>query len=107
MGVEVDGPPPVATPEEARPNLKMDNLMELANKAYDQQDFDAATQLASKVLAKEPNNVRMLRIMVSANCIGGDSAIAQQHYERLPAHDREQMRTRCDRYGVSFKEPSN
>ena len=93
-------------PEEQKPNLKLDNLMEVANKAYDRQDFDEATAIAGKVLSKDPKNVRMLRIMVSANCIGGDSAIAQQHYERLPKFDREQMRTRCDRYGVTFKEPA-
>jgi hypothetical protein len=86
-------------------NLKLDNLMELANKAYDHQEFDQAIAIASRVLAKEPSNVRMLRIIVSAHCIQGDSAIAQAHYERLPAFDREQMRTRCDRYGVVFKEP--
>jgi hypothetical protein len=92
-------------PEEQKANLKLDNLMEVANKAYDRQDFEEATAIAGKVLSKDPNNVRMLRIMVSANCIGGDSAIAQTHYERLPKFDREQMRTRCDRYGVTFKEP--
>lgn len=86
-------------------DLKLDNLMEIANKAYDAQDFDQAVAIAGKVLAKEPDNVRMLRIMVSANCIQGDSAVAQQHYEKLPQFDREQMKTRCDRYGVTFKDP--
>ena len=80
-------------------------VMALANKAYDSQDFDQAVAIAGKILAKEPNNIRMLRVMVSANCIQGDSAIAQQHYEKLPPFDREQMRARCDRYGVVFKDP--
>jgi hypothetical protein len=107
LGREVNGPPPpVAPPDDQAINVKLDNLMELANKSYDQQDFDQAVAIAGKVLAKDPNNVRMLRIMVSANCIQGDSVVAQQHYERLPKPDRDQMRTRCDRYGVSFKEPS-
>jgi hypothetical protein len=96
---------PAADVPDERINLKLDNLMELANKAYDHQEFDQAAAIASKVLATEPNNVRMLRIVVSAHCIQGDSAIAQAHYERLPAFDRDQMRTRCDRYGVVFKEP--
>jgi hypothetical protein len=91
--------------DDRKVDLKVDNMMELANKAYDGQDFDQAVAIAGKVLAKDPNNVRMLRIMVSANCIQGDSAIAQQHYEKLPKFDREQMKTRCDRYGVTFKEP--
>ncbi|HEU4612112.1 MAG TPA: hypothetical protein VFS15_08545 [Kofleriaceae bacterium] len=92
--------------EDKRPNLKLENMMELANKAYDRQDFDEAIAIAGKVLAKEPTNVRMLRVMVSANCIAGDSAVAQEAYEKLPPFDREQMRTRCDRYGVTFKEPA-
>jgi hypothetical protein len=95
----------VPPPEDQAVDLKTDNLMELANKAYDRQDFDEATTLAMKVLAKEPDNVRMLRVMVSANCIGGDSGIAQTYYEKLPKFDRDQMKQRCDRYGVVFKDP--
>lgn len=91
--------------DDRKVDLKVDNLMELANKAYDTQDFDQAVAIAGKLLSREPNNVRMLRIMVSANCIQGDSAIAQQHYEKLPQFDREQMKQRCDRYGVVFKDP--
>ncbi|HTL38578.1 MAG TPA: hypothetical protein VL326_35855 [Kofleriaceae bacterium] len=99
------GPVREQPPDETKVNLKMDNMMELANKAYDRQDFDEATAIAGKILAKDPTNIRMMRIMVSSNCIQGDSAIAQQYYEKLPAFDREQMRQRCDRYGVTFKEP--
>jgi hypothetical protein len=95
----------VPPPDDTKVDLKSDNLMELANKAYDRQDFDEAAALASKILQKDPDNVRMLRVMVSANCIGGDSAIAQTYYERLPKFDREQMKQRCDRYGVVFKDP--
>lgn len=91
--------------DDRKVDLKVDNLMELANKAYDSQDFDQAIAIAGKILTKEPNNVRMLRVMVSANCIQGDSVIAQQHYEKLPQFDREQMKQRCDRYGVIFKDP--
>ncbi len=91
--------------DDRKVDLKVDNLMELANKAYDAQDFDQAVAIAGKILSKEPNNVRMLRVMVSANCIQGDSAVAQQHYEKLPQFDREQMKQRCDRYGVVFKDP--
>lgn len=105
LGREVDGPPPPTQTDDVKAGLKQDNLMELANKAYDGQDFEQATAIAQKVLSKDPTNVRMLRILVSANCIQGDSVIAQQAYEKLPKADREQMQTRCDRYGVSFKEP--
>src|SRR5690606_40220912 len=37
MGTEIDGPPELTPEDERRPNLKKDNLMELANKAYDRQ----------------------------------------------------------------------
>jgi hypothetical protein len=98
-------PQAMAADEPPKPNIKLDSMMELANKAYDAQDFDQATAIAGKVLAKDPTNVRMLRIMVSANCIAGDSAVAQEYFEKLPKFDREQMKVRCDRYGVTFKDP--
>ena len=83
---------------------KLDAVMSEANKAYDRGDFDDAKALAQKVLARTPGNVRMLRILVSASCIDGDSAEAQKRYLELPPGDRAQMRTRCDRYGVTFTE---
>lgn len=94
------------TPDEAtRPNIKMDSMMELANKAYDAQDFDQAIAIAGRVLAKDPSNVRMMRIMVSANCIAGDATVAQTWYEKLPQGiDRQQMKIRCERYQVSLKD---
>ena len=87
------------------PNPKADAVMAEANRAYDQGDFEEAKQIAHKVLAQTPNNVRMLRIVVSSECIAGDSAEAQKYFTQLPAEDRAQMRTRCDRYGVTLKDP--
>jgi hypothetical protein len=84
---------------------KLDAIMAEANKAYDRGDLDEARVIARKVLGMWPNNVRMLRIVVSASCIAGDAAEAQAAYAQLPNPDREQMRTRCARYGVSFTEP--
>lgn len=86
-------------------NPRLDAVMGEANKAYDAGEFDEAKQIALKVLAKSPGNVRMLRIVVSAECIAGDPSEAQKYYAQLPAPDRAQMRTRCDRYGVTFKDP--
>jgi hypothetical protein len=86
-------------------NPKLDAVMDQANKAYDHQDFDEAKMIAGKVLARMPNNVRMLRIMVSSSCIDGDVAIAQKYYPNLPKFDREQMKVRCDRYGVTLTDP--
>lgn len=91
--------------ELAKPNPKFDIVMAEANKAYDHGEFDDAKGIAMKVLAKDPNNVRMLRIAVSASCIDGDSVEAQKHYNLLPGPDREAMKIRCGRYGVSFTDP--
>lgn len=86
-------------------NPKLDAVMDQANKAYDHQDFDEAKVIAGKVLAKMPNNVRMLRIMVSSSCIDGDVAVAQKYFPSLPKFDRDQMKVRCDRYGVTLTDP--
>lgn len=85
-------------------DIKKDATMDQANKAYDRQDFDEAMAIATKVLAKDPTNVRMLRIVVSASCIQGDPAIAQGAFEKLPKADQAQMKVRCDRYGVTLKD---
>lgn len=106
-----EGPRPTVTADEATPdellkaNPRLDAVMDQANKAYDRQDFDEAKAIAGKVLVKQPDSVRMLRIMVSASCQDGDSTTAQTYFDRLPKPDREQMKVRCDRFGVSFKEP--
>jgi hypothetical protein len=91
-----------AEPDLALAGPKLDAVMEEANKAYDRGDFEDAKTIAGRLLAKLPTNVRMLRIMVSASCIDGDSAVAQAHYVKLPPADQEQMRIRCARYGIAF-----
>jgi len=73
-----------------------------ANQAYDRGDYDGALAKANAVLAKDPGNVRMLRLVVSIKCISGDAAGAQTAATKLPAADRAQMKIRCDRYGVKL-----
>ena len=90
-------------PDKADPRFQL--ILGEANKAYDRQDFEEARSIATKVLARDPANVRMLRIMVSSHCIEGDQNAAQQWYEKLPEFDRQQMTKRCSQYGVTFKEP--
>lgn len=97
----------VATSDDsAKPAMdqKLDAVMSEANKAYDHGDFDEAKEIAKRVLARQPGNTRMLRILVSSSCIDGDTTEAQKRYLELPPADRAQMRTRCDRYGVTFTE---
>jgi len=95
-------PGAAAEPDPTLASPKLDAVMDEANKAYDRGDFEDAKTIAGRLLAKLPTNVRMLRIMVSASCIDGDSAVAQAHYMKLPPADQEQMRVRCARYGISF-----
>jgi len=95
---------PDGEPQDPAPH-KVDALMDQSNKAYDRGDLDEARELARRVLATSPSNVRMLRVVVSASCISGDTAEAQAAFVQLPKPDREQMKTRCARYGVSFTEP--
>ncbi len=104
-------PQPQLDPQEAHftppltsdtPNQKTEAIMDEANKAYDHGDMDEAKTIAQKVLAKFPTNIRMLRIMVSASCIDGDTPLAQASFAKLPAADQQQMRIRCARYGVTF-----
>lgn len=101
-----DAPPPPRDPppaaHESLSSFQLDSVMDEANKAYDRGDYEDAKQVAGRVLAQDPSNVRMLRIMVSSSCIDGDSSGAMSYYARLPPGDQEQMRTRCARYGVSF-----
>ena len=103
--VEEVQPPETARIMPTGPNPKMDAIMGEANRAYDAGDFEEAKQIAQKVLRSSPGNVRMLRIIVSSECIAGDSAEAQKYFTQLPVEDRAQMRTRCDRYGVTLKDP--
>jgi hypothetical protein len=98
--------PEVATNPGAGIDIKKDELMASANKAYDHGEFDEAIVIARKVLSNEPGNVRMLRIMVSSSCINDDADTARKNYLLLPANgnDRADMRKRCDRYGITFSE---
>ena len=84
---------------------KLDALMAEANKAYDKMDLEEARSIAQKVLKQQPANTRMLRIMTSSYCIEVDAGEAQKWFNMLPAPDREQMKTRCTRYGVTFTDP--
>ena len=99
-----DPPPTDVADELSRPNPRLDAVMAEANKAYDHGDFDEAKTIALKVLAKDPTSTRMMRIVVSSACIDGDSAEAQKHYANLPVPDREQMKVRCARYGITFND---
>jgi hypothetical protein len=90
-----DAPDPAVNPD-------FDAAMLEANKLYDRHNYDDARQLALKLLEREPGTVRMLRVVVSSSCILGDGETAQKYWTQLPGFDRNQMATRCERFGVTF-----
>jgi hypothetical protein len=118
-GMSAAPPPPVVSPGSAqeeestddtiaaleRANPKLDAIMDQANKHYDRGEFEDAKAIAGKVLTKQPTNIRMMRILVSSSCVDGDQAVAQKWFEQLPKADREQMKVRCAKYQVTFKDP--
>jgi hypothetical protein len=102
---EVAAPP--AAPRD-RPTMtaeERDELVEEANRTYDRGDVEEARSVARRVLASEPANVRMLRIVVSASCMLGDIEDARAAFAKLPPHDRSHMKTRCARYGIHLRDP--
>jgi hypothetical protein len=118
-GMSAAPPPPVVTPGSAQEeestddtiaalehaNPKLDAIMDQANKHYDRGEWEDAKAIAGKVLTKQPTNIRMMRIMVSSSCVDGDQPVAQKWFEQLPKGDREQMKVRCAKYQVTFKDP--
>lgn len=81
---------------------RLEQVMKEANRAYDRGDFDEAKAIAGRVLAKYPDNIRMLRVIISASCQDGDSGTAQANVPKLPPWDQEQMKARCARFGVTL-----
>ncbi len=75
-----------------------------ANKLYDKADYDGARDAALDVLEGHPNQVRMIRIVVSSSCIMGDHEVAEEYFGKLKrGRDRKQMARRCGRYGVELE----
>lgn len=75
-----------------------------ANRLFDRGDYDESQKQAVKMLATDPGNARMLRIVVSSACFMGDADKAQKYWGQLTEErDRAQMQVRCSRYGIQFK----
>ncbi len=74
--------------------------MELATQMFDRGDYPGAEDVALHVLAREPDNARMTRIVVSSACATGNIERAKEYYGRLPTRDQKQMQKRCNKWGV-------
>lgn len=79
------------------PDVDLDRAMDEANKLYDNQEYEGALKQALRVLEKQPEAVRMLRIVVSSACLMGDGDMANKFLDRLPARDQADMVKRCER----------
>ncbi len=73
-----------------------------AAQAYDRGDYDAAIAAALIELQQRPDNVRLLRILVSSYCATGDAPHARLFWRKLPSFDQVQMQRRCTKYGIDF-----
>jgi hypothetical protein len=84
--------------------LAAQELMDEANRAYDRQEYDDAVKISQKLLAAEPGNIRLLRIVVSSACQMGDFDTADGAFQQLPPFDQQQMNKRCmEKAGMAFK----
>jgi hypothetical protein len=99
-------PPPVVEPSvDAPPPVDAGSRVERMEEAamlYDRMDLEGAVAVAATVLAEEPDNVRMLRIVVSARCLMGQAEPAREHWKRLPPADQKQMTARCARFKITL-----
>lgn len=98
-------PPPSPVEEEqvfGGDQVALKNQMNEANRFYDKADYEGARDAALEVLGNNPDNVRMLRIVVSTSCIMAEEEMATRYYQSLPDRDQRQMARRCARYGVEF-----
>lgn len=89
--------------EPLREAANLNERMADANRMYDKGDYETSRDAALEILQEHPENVRMLRIVVSSSCIMGEPELATKYYEVLPARDQRQMARRCERYGVEFE----
>jgi hypothetical protein len=83
-------------------DLQLKGSMEEATRLFDRGDYPGAEEAAIAILELHPRNIRMLRIIVSSACAAGNVERAKEYFDQLPARDQEQMRKRCDKWGVSL-----
>jgi hypothetical protein len=103
--MRVDGADPQDFSTPTRPTAaKTDirSMMDVANKHYDRQDYEAARAAAHAVIAVSPDNLRMLRLIVSSACMLGDADEARTYHARLPARDAKQIARRCANFNVKL-----
>ncbi len=94
--------PPTIERGEPVASADLTTAMDETNALYDRRDYEGAMEAALELLEREPQNSRMLRVVVSSACMMGEIEVAKAHNERLPERDQMQMRRRCERYGFEL-----
>ncbi len=97
-----EAPEPAVEEEVFSEKVPLKNQMNEANRFYDKADYEGARDAALEVLTSSPDNVRMLRIVVSSSCIMAEEEMATRYYAALPDRDKRQMARRCTRYGIEL-----
>jgi hypothetical protein len=78
----------------------------VARKLYGRRRYEQAYELALQLLEEEPNNRRVLRVVIASACIMARPEPAETYYARLKMpKDRRQMQRRCTAYGVELPAP--
>lgn len=80
----------------------LEERMDLANRRYNSRDYEGAIEQALSILAQHPDNVRMLRVIVSSSCLTGDEDMARKYYPKLPEKAQRIMRVRCGRNDIGL-----
>jgi hypothetical protein len=79
--------------------------VKVARRLYGRRRYEQAFELAVQLLEEEPNNRRVLRVVIASACIMANPTDAEKYYQRLKmARDRKQMQRRCNAYGVEIPE---
>jgi hypothetical protein len=82
----------------------VEDIVSRALQAYDRGDLEAARAAGLEVLAREPRDLRILRLLVDIACIEGEQTEAQAHFSALPDRDRVDLVPKCQRYGITLDE---
>lgn len=78
-----------------------------ASRLYDQREYDEAIKLSQAILASEPDNVRVMRVLISSACASGDVGLANTYYAKLTrVKDKRDMKKRCERFGAVIEDAS-
>ena len=76
-----------------------------ASRLYDQREYDDAIRLAKTILENEPDNIRVMRVMISSACASGDLGLARTYFDKLKRpKDRRDMTKRCERFGAPISD---